>query len=148
MLSVNVAIIPTNSALANKKESLLDIASQLFIRHEKDLIQHRIDILLQRHNLHPVQQIEVSLASTAAALVKEGIGIAITDPLTAYMSCENNNVLCKPLNFNLPFEFDILYPAFKPIHHHAELFIEQFMLQADAMDIYLKIGSIRDLNEF
>ncbi|EEZ39986.1 LysR family transcriptional regulator [Photobacterium damselae] len=144
-----VAIVPIHSPLAHKSYLYLDdIADQLVIRHEKDTVQQRIDSLLQRHDLRTIEHIEVSLASTAAALVQEGIGMAITDPLTAYMSSEHTNVLTKPLNFHLPFEFDILYPAFKPIHRHAEVFIEQFMLQADAMDIQLKIGPMRDLNEY
>ncbi|MEH6530928.1 MAG: LysR family transcriptional regulator [Photobacterium frigidiphilum] len=143
-----VCLLPASSPLANKMSiDIHDIANQVLIRHEKDITQRRIDQLLHRYNLSTIEHIEVSLASTAAALVREGVGIAITDPFTAHMASEHCDVVMRPLTFLLPFEFDILYPALKPIHRHAELFIEQFMLLADEMNIYLKIGSMRDLND-
>ncbi|MGF1716177.1 LysR family transcriptional regulator [Photobacterium chitinilyticum] len=143
-----VCLIPADSPLAKRSViDIYDIADQMLIRHEKDAIQRRIDALLRRYNLSTVEQIEVSLASTAAALVREGIGIAITDPFTAHMESEHPQVVMRPLVFSLPFEFDIIYPALKPIHRHAEQFIEQFLLLADELDIYLKIGPMRDLDE-
>ncbi len=144
-----VCLIPHDSPLAKHSViDIYDIADQVLIRHEKDVTQRRVDTLLRRYNLSTVEQIEVSLASTAAVLVSEGIGIAITDPFTAYMESEHHQVVMRPLVFSLLFEFDILYPALKPIHRNAERFIEQFMLLADAMNIHLKIGPMRDLNEY
>jgi len=143
-----VCLIPADSPLAKRSViDIYDITDQMLIRHEKDAIQRRIDALLRRYNLSTVEQIEVSLASSAAALVREGIGIAITDPFTAHMESEHPQVVMRPLVFSLPFEFDIIYPALKPIHRHAEQFIEQFLLLADELDIYLKIGPMRDLDE-
>lgn len=143
-----VCLIPADNPLAKRSViDIYDIADQMLIRHEKDAIQRRIDALLRRYNLSTVEQIEVSLASTAAALVREGVGIAITDPFTAHIENEHPQVVMRPLVFSLPFEFDILYPALKPIHRHAEQFIEQFLLLANELDIYLKIGPMRDLDE-
>jgi DNA-binding transcriptional LysR family regulator len=143
-----ICLIPVTSSLAKLDAiDIQDIAGQVLIRHEKDSTQLKIDRLLQRYNLTTIECIEVSLASTAAALVREGIGIAITDPFTAHMASENDNVVMRPLKFALPFEFEILYPALKPLHHHAETFVEQFMLQADEMGIHLNIGAMRDLND-
>ncbi|PSW14568.1 LysR family transcriptional regulator [Photobacterium rosenbergii] len=144
----SVCLVPANSPLARRKViDIYDIADQVLIRHEKDATQRRIDALLRRYNLSTIEHIEVSLASTAAALVKEGVGIAITDPFTAVIDSEHPNVVMRPLVFNLPIEFDILYPALKPIHRHAEHFIEQFMLLADSLDVQLKIGPMRDLDK-
>ncbi|QSV16126.1 LysR family transcriptional regulator [Photobacterium ganghwense] len=144
-----VCLLPADSPLALLPVvDITDLAGHILIRHEKDVTQRRIDALLRRYDLTTREQIEVSLASTAAALVREGVGIAITDPFTAYMEDEHPQVVMRPLAFSLPFEFDILYPALKPIHRHAEQFVEQFMLQADQMDIRLKIGPMRDLNEY
>lgn len=143
-----VCLIPTSSPLAKHQViDIYDIADQVLIRHEKDATQRRIDALLRRYNLSTIEQIEVSLASTAAALVREGLGIAITDPFTGVIDSEHAHVVMRPLVFSLPFEFDILYPALKPIHRHAESFIEHFMLLADALDIQLKIGPMRDLDQ-
>ncbi|MGR5061288.1 LysR family transcriptional regulator [Photobacterium sp. DNB22_13_2] len=143
-----VCLVPANSPLAKRTViDIYDIADQVLIRHEKDATQRQIDALLRRYNLSTIEHIEVSLASTAAALVKEGIGIAITDPFTAVIESEHPHVVMRPLVFNLSFEFDILYPALKPIHRHAEHFIEQFMLLADSLDVQLKIGPMRDIDE-
>lgn len=144
----SVCLIPTNSPLAKLDAiDIQDIAGQVLIRHEKDSTQLKIDRLLHRYNLTTIECIEVSLASTAAALVREGVGIAITDPFTAHMASEHDSVSMRPLKFSLPFELEILYPALKPLHHHAELFVEQFMLLADEMGIHLKIGAMRELND-
>ena len=143
-----VCLIPAASPLAEFAAiDIQDIAGQVLIRHEKDSTQLKVDRLLRRYNLTAIESVEVSFASTAAALVREGIGIAITDPFTAHMASEHDNVVMRPLKFSLPFEFEILYPALKPLHHHAERFVEQFMLQADEMGIYLNIGAMRDLND-
>ncbi len=143
-----VCLLPVTSDLAQRPViDLHDIAGQVLIRHERDITQRRVDALLRRHALSTIEQIEVSLATTAAVLVREGIGIAITDPFTGQIESEHSNVVMRPLAFSLPFEFDILYPALKPIHRHAELFIEHFLLLADQMNIQLKIGPMRDLNE-
>ncbi|MGF1757714.1 LysR family transcriptional regulator [Photobacterium sagamiensis] len=143
-----VCLLPAQSPLARRSViDIYDIAGQLLIRHEKDVTQRRIDALLRRYDLTTIEHIEVSFASTAAALVREGVGIAITDPFTAHMASEHKDVVMRPLIFSLPFEFDILYPALKPVHRHAKQFIEQFLLLADEMDIHLKIGPMRDLDE-
>ncbi|PKH08119.1 LysR family transcriptional regulator [Moritella sp. Urea-trap-13] len=148
VISECVCLIPATSPLAELTAiDIQDIAGQVLIRHEKDSAQLKIDLLLRRYNLTTIECIEVSLASTAAALVREGIGIAITDPFTAHMASEHDHVVMRPLKFSLPFELEILYPALKPLHHHAELFIEQFMLQADEMGIHLNIGAMRDLHD-
>lgn len=144
-----ICLIPANSPLAKcEKIDIDDIAANVLIRHEKDATQRKIDNLLRRYNLPIIEQIEVSLASTAAALVREGVGIAITDPLTGAIESEHPQVVVRPFVFSLPFEFYILYPALKPIHRHAERFIEQFMLLADSLDVYLKIGPMLNVDEW
>jgi len=143
-----VCLIPAKSPLADLTAiDIKDIAGQVLIRHERDSTQLKIDRLLRRYNLTTIECVEVSLANTAAALVREGVGIAITDPFSAHMASEHEQVVMRPLKFLLPFELEILYPALKPLHHHAELFVEQFMLLADEMGIYLNIGAMRDLND-
>jgi DNA-binding transcriptional LysR family regulator len=146
VISDCVCIFPTGSLLKNLQAiDINDLANQNLIRHEKDSTQRNLDALFNRYGVQAREMIEVSLSSTAAALVREGVGIAITDPFTAQIASEHPDVEMRPLAFNLPFEFDITYPALKPIHRHAETFIEQFLLMADEVDISLSIGPIRDL---
>ncbi|MBL4830317.1 MAG: LysR family transcriptional regulator [Aliivibrio sp.] len=146
VISECVCIFPSDSILSEKVAiDISDLANHNLIRHEKDSTQRNLDALFNRYGIQAKEMIEVSLSSTAAALVREGVGIAITDPFTAQIASEHPNVEMRPLAFNLPFEFDITYPALKPIHRHAEKFIEQFLLMADEMNITLSIGSIRDL---
>ncbi|OLQ95708.1 LysR family transcriptional regulator [Vibrio ponticus] len=142
-----VCLLPASSPLAQLAViDIHDIANQVIIRHEKDSPQNRIDTLLRRYDLGINEQIEVSLASTASALVEQGVGIALTDPFTAVLDSANPLLVMRPLAFSLPFEFDILYPALKPINRHAERFIEQFLLLADELGIELKVGQLLKAN--
>ncbi|GLO59809.1 transcriptional regulator [Vibrio sp. MACH09] len=143
-----VCLIPASFALSQKKIiDVVDIAEQRLIRHEKDNNQRHLDNLFRRYNLNTVEQVEVSLANTAAALVREGVGLTITDPFTAIMASEHSSVVMRPLAFNLTFQFDILYPALRPIHRYSEQFIEQFVLLANDLGIELKISAIRNLSD-
>ncbi len=143
-----VCLLPSQSDLAKKEVvDIADIANQRLIRHEKDIIQVHLDSLFNRYGLKTIEQIEVSFASTAAALVREGVGLTITDPFTAHMAIEHPDVTMRPLAFNLTFEFDILYPALRPIHRYSAQFIEQFIRLADAMGIQLNVSAIRALSE-
>ncbi|MGF1764676.1 LysR family transcriptional regulator [Aliivibrio kagoshimensis] len=146
VISDCVCIFPVGSPLKNLQAiDINDLTNQNLIRHEKDSTQRNLDALFNRYGVQAREMIEVSLSSTAAVLVREGAGIAITDPFTAQIASEHPDVEMRPLAFSLPFEFDITYPALKPIHRHAETFIEQFLLMADEVDISLSIGPIRDL---
>ena len=143
-----VCLLPSKSDLAKKEViDIADIANQRLIRHEKDIIQVHLDSLFNRYGLKTIEQIEVSFASTAAALVREGVGLTITDPFTAHMAIEHPDVTMRPLAFKLTFEFDILYPALRPIHRYSAQFIEQFIRLADAMGIQLNVSAIRALSE-
>lgn len=144
----SVCLLPASSPLAALTAlDVADLADQPLIRHEKDPQQRRLDALLHRYGLTTRQQLEVSLASTAAALVREGVGMAVTDPFTATLACEQSSLVMRPLRFSLPFEFDILYPGMRPIHRHAEQFVERFWLLADELGILLHIGAIRELGD-
>lgn len=143
-----VCLMPSSSLLCKKELiDVPDIANQRLIRHENDSNQRQLDNLFKRYDLNTVEQVEVSLASTAAELVKEGVGLAITDPFTAHIASEHSDTTYRPLAFNLTFEFDILYPALRPIHRYSQQFIEQFVLLADAMGIQLTISAIRNLSD-
>ena len=144
----SVCLLPACSSLAKKSHIDLDDLAELpLIRHEKDVSQRQFDALLRRYQLNMTERIEVSLATTAAALVREGLGMAITDPFTARISSEHKEVIERPLAFSLPFEFEVLYPALRPLNRHAQRFIKHFTDLAEDMEIVLSIGPIRDLSE-
>ncbi|AGH80475.1 hypothetical protein PCNPT3_02665 [Psychromonas sp. CNPT3] len=143
-----VCLIPASSPLAKLDcIDIYDLAGLILIRHEKDRTQLKVDRLLRRYNISVQESVKVSFASTAAALVKECVGIAITDPFTAYTATESDSVVMRPLKFSLPFEFSILYPSLKPLHRYASLFIEHFKACADEANIALNIGPIINLDK-
>ena len=144
----SVCLLPACSPLAEKSHIDVDDLAELpLIRHEKDVSQRQFDALLRRYQLDMTERIEVSLATTAAALVREGLGMAITDPFTARIASEHNAVIERPLAFSLPFEFEVLYPALRPLNRHAQRFIDHFTELADDLGIALNMGPIRDLSE-
>lgn len=144
----SVCLLPACSSLAKKSHIDLDDLAELpLIRHEKDVSQRQFDALLRRYQLNMTERIEVSLATTAAALVREGLGMAITDPFTARIYSEHKEVIERPLAFSLPFEFEVLYPALRPLNRHAQRFIKHFIELSEDMEIVLSIGPIRELSE-
>lgn len=144
----SVCLLPASSPLAKKSAiDVDDLASFPLIRHEKDVSQRQFDALLRRYQLNITERIEVSLATTAASLVREGLGIAITDPFTTRIASEHNSVIERPLAFSLPFEFEVLYPALRPLNRHGQHFIEHFAQLAADLGIALTLGPIRDLCE-
>ena len=144
----SVCLLPASSPLAEKTcIDVSDLAESPLIRHEKDISQRKIDALLRRYQLNLTEHIEVSLATSAAELVREGLGVAITDPFTARIASEQQAVLTRPLAFSLPFEFDILFPALRPAKRYAERFVEAFAGLATEMNIELRIDPMRSLQD-
>lgn len=127
-----VAILPPESPLA-ERASLTpdDLAAQPFIRSEMDITQRRVNQVFADAQIVRRDVLEVSFASSTAALVAEGVGAAIIDPFTAHHAKETNpDILIKSFTPNIPFHFHILFPALRPVPPSVEHFVESFFSMA------------------
>ncbi|MDT0500344.1 MULTISPECIES: LysR substrate-binding domain-containing protein [unclassified Halomonas] len=127
-----VAILPPGSPLAEKAVlTPEDFVSQPFIRSEMDVTQRRVNQVFSDARVVRRDVLEVSFASSTAALVAEGIGAAIIDPFTAHHAKETNpDIMIKSFVPNIPFHFHILFPALRPVPPSVEHFVESFFAMA------------------
>ena len=140
-----VGIVPRASHLVNKSYlSLGDLVDNSFIRYEnEDASQQELDQLLRDHGIHGEDILEVSFANVAAMLVGEGVGCAVVDPFTALNATQSGlDILVKPLESAVPFQFQILYPALRPVSKVTKSFVEFFFAQAKDAGITLDIDKL------
>lgn len=140
-----VGIVPRKSKLAEKPWlSFEDLANTPFIRYEnEDVSQQELDQLLHNQGVYSEDILEVSFANVAAMLVGEGVGCAIVDPFTALNAQQSGlDILVKPLQPAVPFQFHILYPALRPVSKVTKSFIEFFLSQAEEAGITLEIDEV------
>ena len=107
--------------------SLEQIAELPLIRHERDLAQDALDGLLA----HPAESVggslEVSFASTVAALVALGEGAAVVDPFTAHTAIQlNRSVVTAEIKPPLPFILYLLLPRRRLLSNRAAAFLRTF----------------------
>jgi len=82
----------------------------------------RIDQLFAEAGIDYKPQFETT-AVAVNEFVDHGIGIAITDPFTA-RSNSSKNVVIRPLNPTIHYDFAFLFPANRPRTTLASLFVE------------------------
>ena len=138
-----VCILPPGSALADKPSlQASDLMHEPFIRGEVDDIQLRIDEAFRLAHIKRNDLLEVSFASSTAALVAEGVGAAIVDPFTAHQARHiNSEVQIKPFHPDILFEFTILFPALRPVSGAAKQFVSSFLDMTQSLGIKLTYES-------
>lgn len=145
-----LCILPPQSSLCNKPYlEPKDFISEPFIKSETDSTQQLVDTAFLNANVQRNDLLEVSFASSTAALVSEGVGAAIVDPFTANQAHKMNKKVCiKPFKPTIPFQFFILFPALRPVSHSVKLFVDSFFTMASADGIILeRIGSVSVTSE-
>ena len=135
-----VCIVPADSHLATAAcLTPADLSGVPFIRYENsDSSQQTLDRELQLAGIHSLDVVEVSFASVAASLVAEGVGVAVVDPFTAQHAQRSGlNIVIRDFQPRIPYRFQILYPAFRPISDLARTLVDSLFSQAEAAGIRL-----------
>ncbi len=140
-----VCILPPGSPLCTQPYiEPGDLESEPFIRSETDVTQKRVDKAFSRSGVRRNDVLEVSFASSTASLVAEGVGAAIVDPFTAHQAKKVNlNVYIKAFKPAIPFSFNILFPALRPVSQSVELFVDSFFSLANEEGILLERSNKR-----
>lgn len=127
-----VAIVRSDDPLAARpavrlrdlrKRRVLTLASRL---------RRRIDTALSRAGIETPAIIETNASSTALAMAREGLGIAIVEPATAY-GLPLEGVTVRPLDTVIPFLLGAFSPAGKPISPTLVSFNEALLKKAPAL---------------
>jgi len=135
-----VCLLPPNSPLQQKTViEPIDLINSQLISGEKDDLQRLIDSAFKRAKVQVNEVIEVSLASSIASFVAQGVGVAIVDPFTAHYAQQlEATVQYRAFQPKVLFKFFILYPSLKIRSETIDDFILLFFSYARKQGIKLK----------
>lgn len=110
-----VAVLPAgHSLLARRVLRPADFAGQPFISLAAgDPYRAAIDELFARRGVARTLALEAGSAAAVCALVRQGLGLAIVNPLTA-LELQGPALLLRPLSVKLPFQVALVQPALRP----------------------------------
>jgi DNA-binding transcriptional LysR family regulator len=112
-----VCVLPAGHALAAK--SLLqptDFAGEAFVSlAPTDPYRQQIDEMFSRAGVQRHMQIESPSAVSVCALVRQGVGVAIVNPLTALELC-GPGLEMRPISVSIPFHVAVVLPQWRSEH--------------------------------
>jgi DNA-binding transcriptional LysR family regulator len=93
-----------------------DFAEQAFISlAPTDPYRQQIDAVFQGAGVRRQLQIESPSAVSVCAMVREGLGVAIVNPLTA-LALRGQGLLMRPLSVSIPFHVAVVLPSWRSEH--------------------------------
>ena len=126
-----VAVLPASHALRRKTRlQPADFEGQPFISLAvNDPYRQAIDSVFSRHGVTRSMLLETDSAVAICAMVRQGLGVAIINPLTA-LECAGagNGLAVRPLSVDLPFRVSLLLPelgAAHPVREQLVLALQQ-----------------------
>ena len=112
-----VAVLPASHGLCRKQ--LLqppDFAGEHFISLAvNDPYRQAIDRLFAEQGVNRIQCLETDSAVAICAMVRQGLGVAIVNPLTA-LECAGNGLEVRPLSVAIPFRISLMLPDIAAPH--------------------------------
>lgn len=127
-----VVIMPESHPLASKKIiRLTDFASEKVVRlGEGDAYSQRLVNLLDQHGLKISSSVETQTSASVCAMVAQGVGIAVVNPLTA-IDFLNANLVLRRFEHSMPFVTTLLQPENGARSKVLDAFLRLLMSQRD-----------------
>lgn len=94
-------------------------------------LRHRLDQAFRSADLAPAALFENSSSLNAMMAAREGLGIAVLEPATAF-GVPLEGVVIRPLDAEIPFYFGVFSPSSKPLSSVAEALIDEIERVAHA----------------
>ncbi|MBB5468259.1 DNA-binding transcriptional LysR family regulator [Paraburkholderia sp. CI2] len=134
-----VCVLPdAHPLLAKRVIALKDFADQAFISlSANDPYRLQIDEAFARADIARRLLIETPTAVSVCSFVRQGLGIAIVNPLTA-LDFAGHNLHIRPLASSLPFRVSVIRPEHRPAHLLADAFVGALQSEAAALRLQLK----------
>lgn len=134
-----VAVLPAGHPLLAKRVLRpQDFAGQSFISlAPDDAYRQQLDALFARHRVERIQALEAGSASAVCALVRQGLGVAIVNPLTA-LELAGDALQVRPMSVRIPFHVGLVCPDLKPASPLREAFVAALREAAGAVRARLK----------
>lgn len=124
LLTLNeVCVLPPRHPLAAKAElAPADFQDQNYISLSRgDNYRQLLDTLFNEHQIKRRMVVETHSAASICAMVREGIGISVVNPLTA-LDYADNGVAVRRFSVAVPFMVSLI----RPLHRPASALVEAF----------------------
>jgi DNA-binding transcriptional LysR family regulator len=95
-----------------------------------DSYRRQIDSIFSKTGITRKMLVETHSAASICAMVREGIGLAIVNPLTA-LDYIGNGVHIRPFSVSIPFSINIVTPAYRPPSSLLKIFKDCLSEQAE-----------------
>ncbi len=117
LVADEVAVLPTGHALAHEPVLALgDFAGQSFISFAPaDPYRQQVDALFAAAGVARDLRLETPSAVSVCALVRQGLGLGIVNPLTA-LEMAGEGLVVKPLSVSIPFHVALIRPSWRTEH--------------------------------
>ncbi|WP_175163593.1 LysR family transcriptional regulator [Paraburkholderia fynbosensis] len=134
-----VCVLPDRHPLLKKRAiELKDFTDQAFISlSSSDPYRLQIDEVFAQAGIARRQLIETPTAVSVCSFVRQGLGIAIVNPLTA-VDFADRHLHIRPLTVSLPFRVSVIHPEHRPGHPLAAAFVKALQSEAAALRLQLK----------
>ncbi|CDL83916.1 LysR family transcriptional regulator [Xenorhabdus cabanillasii] len=129
-----VCVLPANHPLTQKSRlEPEDFHGQPFISLSiTDSYRQLIDAIFNKHQVSRKMIMETHSAASVCAMIREGIGVSIVNPLTALDYLDKNTGLCiRPFSIEIPFTVSLIKPIHRPSSEPVAIFITHLKQQAE-----------------
>ena len=129
-----VCVLPSGHALASREVlSPKDFEGQAFVSlAPTDPYRQQIDAVFAAAGVQRQLQIESPSAVSVCALVRQGLGVAIVNPLTA-LELRGQGLEMRSLSVSIPFHVAVVLPSWRSEHPLRAALLEGLSAAADAL---------------
>ncbi|MCC8393669.1 LysR family transcriptional regulator [Paraburkholderia sp. MMS20-SJTR3] len=134
-----VCVLPDGHPLLGKRViALKDFADQPFISlSANDPYRLQIDEAFAQAGIERRLVVETPTAVSVCSFVRQGLGIAIVNPLTA-IDFAGRDLHIRPLALSLPFRVSVIRPEHRPAQPLVDAFVEALQSEAAGLRLQLK----------
>ena len=118
LVADEVCVLPPGHALAERRLiTPADLAGQSFISlAPTDPYRQQVDAVFAQAGVARQLQLETPSALSVCALVRQGLGVAIVNPLTALEMAASQALQVRPFSVSIPFHLGKVLPQWRPAH--------------------------------
>jgi DNA-binding transcriptional LysR family regulator len=119
-----VCVLPDGHPLLGKRVlKPRDFAGQAFVSFAPaDPYRQQVDAMFESHGVRRRLALETASAASVCALVRQGLGVGIVNPLTA-MELAGAGLQVRPLSVSIPFSVTLVVPQLRPASPLRDAFV-------------------------
>ncbi|HET7791913.1 MAG TPA: LysR family transcriptional regulator [Rhizobacter sp.] len=134
-----VCVLPDgHPLLARRVLRPRDFAGQAFVSFApSDPYRLQVDAMFEQQGVRRRLALETASAASVCALVRQGLGVAIVNPLTA-MELAGTGLQVRPLSVSIPFAVTLVVPQLRPASPLRDAFVKSLRDTAVTLQARLK----------